>query len=47
MFANSTNPAPNVENDIMGTNADRLLQSIEGRCPTRQQLCLFRRSGNA
>ena len=31
----------------MRTNTNRLLQGTEGRCSTRQQLCLFRRSCDA
>jgi hypothetical protein len=47
VFANSPNAAPNLQDDVMRTNTDRLLQGSEGRCSTRQQLCFFRRSGDA
>ena len=46
VFANSANPATNLQDDITRMNANRLLQGTEGRCSTRQQLCLFRRSSD-
>jgi hypothetical protein len=46
VFADSANPATNLQDDITRMNANRLQQGTEGRCSTRQQLCLFRRSSD-